>query len=100
MEKKIALLKEKLAEISKNLSLLYVEDSNGLRHQAEKIFKRFFSNVVSASDGEEGYKLFRENPYDIVITDIKMPKIDGLELIKLIRDINEDVKLPMYQDVR
>ncbi len=44
-----------------------------------------FSKVILASDGEMAYKLYKEELPDIILTDIKMPKVDGLNLIKQIR---------------
>ena len=78
---------------SKNLSLLYVEDNTGLRLQMEKFLMKFFSNLYIAKDGEEGIELYKRYQTDIVITDIKMPGIDGLEMANKIKDINPRVKI-------
>lgn len=72
-------------------SLLYVEDNVGLNTQATTLFKKFFDTVVSATDGSEGLALFEKYHPQIVITDINMPKIDGLKMSEMIRSIDPDV---------
>lgn len=48
--------------------------------------------VCTASNGEEAIEKFRKNPVDIVVTDINMPKVTGLEFLKRLKSINDDVK--------
>lgn len=66
-------------------SVLYVEDNEPLRLNATKLLLKFFSDVRSAKDGEEALELFAKREADIVITDIKMPHLDGLGLIREIK---------------
>ena len=82
----------KLKELSDGLSLLYVEDNEGLRAKALSVLRKLFSNVISAEDGEEGYLLFKEYRPKIVISDIRMPKLDGLSMIKKIKQIEPTTK--------
>jgi CheY-like chemotaxis protein len=72
-------------------TLLYVEDNVGLNAQATTLFKKFFDTVLSAKDGAEGLALFEQYHPQIVITDINMPKIDGLKMSEVIRKSNPDV---------
>ena len=81
-----------LKKLSDGLTLLYVEDNEGLRAKALVLLKKFFSNVISASDGEEGYNLFKEHRPEIVISDIRMPKLNGLEMIRLIKQLEPSTK--------
>lgn len=81
-----------LQELSAGLTLLYVEDNDGLREKALKLLKKLFVNVISASDGQEGYDLFKQHRPQIVITDIRMPKLDGMEMIKQIRQLDPFTK--------
>lgn len=76
---------------SKKLNLLYVEDEAEGREITLKILKIFFSNIVVAVDGEDGFKKFQDNDIDLVITDISMPKLDGLAMLEKIKTINKDI---------
>ncbi|MFP4332846.1 MAG: response regulator, partial [Campylobacterales bacterium] len=49
--------------------------------------------VISATNGEEAYELFLQKRPDIVITDLYMPKLDGLELTEKIKEVDENVKI-------
>lgn len=82
-----------LRESSEGLTLLYVEDNKGLQVIARRLMEKFFSNVISASDGEEGYQLFKELRPQIIITDIRMPRLNGLDMIKKIKKIDPDIKV-------
>jgi signal transduction histidine kinase len=55
--------------------------------------KRRINNVLTASNGQEGYDLYLKHKPDIILTDIKMPMMDGLEMSSLIRD--EDAEVPI-----
>ncbi|HEX5329668.1 response regulator transcription factor [Sulfuricurvum sp.] len=67
---------------------LYAEDDEITRTQITKILKMLFNQVYVASDGEEALRLYEEKHPDIIITDIKMPRCDGLSLITKIRKYN------------
>jgi DNA-binding NarL/FixJ family response regulator len=74
-------------------SLLYVEDNEGLNAQATILFKKFFDTVFSAHNGEEGLKLFQLHRPQIVVTDINMPKMDGLKMSEAIHEIDPDTTI-------
>ena len=82
-----------LAKLAKDFTLLYVEDNSGLQKQAGKIFHKFFSNVIVAGDGEEGLESFKKSNTDIVVSDIKMPKMNGLEMARKMKEIDSDVRI-------
>jgi len=87
---------DKVFNLTKNLTILYVEDDTILLEETSENFENMFLKVDTALDGEEGFKkylqFFQTNlkHYDIVITDINMPKINGIELIKKIYNENEN----------
>lgn len=82
-----------LKELAQNRTLLYVEDSEKMREQASTLFRKFFTNTVVAKDGAEGLELFKQHRSDIVITDISMPFLNGLEMAKEIKAINPETKI-------
>lgn len=75
---------------SKKLKLLYVEDNKEARNSTALILEEFFDNIVLAENGEDGYSKFKENEIDLIITDINMPKLNGLEMIEKINKIDRD----------
>lgn len=90
---------KKLKSLSKELSLLYVEDDENLRNETYKLMIQLFKVVHVAKDGEDGLSLYNNfyldtnSHYDIVISDIKMPKLNGVELSKSILNINQNQKI-------
>lgn len=76
---------------SRNLKLLYVEDNESARASTIGVLKEFFDDIFVAVDGEDGVQKFKENKIDIIITDINMPKMNGLEMLATIRKIDKDV---------
>ncbi|MEA3369993.1 MAG: response regulator [Campylobacterota bacterium] len=79
--------------IAKEHTVLYVEDNKALRLNAAKLLGKFFERVDVAEDGVAGLQLFKKNHYHLVITDIKMPNMDGIELVKRIKNIQPATKV-------
>ena len=73
-----------LKEIKK-FSLLFVEDEKTSRKIGLIIFKELFKDVVVAKDGEEAIEILKNQRFDLVITDLKMPKIDGFEVVRYVK---------------
>lgn len=69
----------------KNLSILCVEDEDGVRKPIVNTLKYYFGNVYEASNGQEGLNAYEEHRPDIILCDIQMPVMDGLEMIRQIR---------------
>jgi len=84
---------EETITYSKKLKLLYVEDNKDAREMTTMILEDFFDTIIVAVDGSDGYKKFHENTIDLVITDINMPKMNGLEMCKEIRKIDNNIPL-------
>ncbi len=84
---------KKLQEAARGISVLYVEDNESLRKNAAKLLRKFFKNVYVGADGLEGLQLFKEYHPQLVVTDIKMPKMDGITLSQKIKHIRPDSKL-------
>lgn len=72
----------------KQVTVLYVEDQANLREELGAFIKRRVKKVFIAENGIQGLDMFKKEKPDIVITDIKMPKMDGIEMTKAIRQEN------------
>ncbi|MDQ1340551.1 MAG: phosphoserine phosphatase RsbU/P [Campylobacterota bacterium] len=77
-------------EMLRKMSILYVEDDLFIRSQVSKIIQRMVKNLYIASDGEEGLGIFKMEHPDIVLTDIEMPNMNGLDMAEKIKDINPE----------
>ncbi|MFA6196039.1 MAG: HD domain-containing phosphohydrolase [Sulfurimonas sp.] len=80
-------LKE-LVNLSKELKILYVEDDRIIRASMTHYLLKLFPNIVVANDGEVGLELYKTQKFDIVITDLSMPLMNGLEMISKIKELN------------
>jgi DNA-binding NtrC family response regulator len=69
------------------MRILIVDDETGIRNSINELLKDRFE-TFTAEDGEQAFKLFSEKSFDIVISDFKMPKMSGLELLAKIREIS------------
>lgn len=74
----------------KNMSLLYVEDDVETNRLMSMILETQVSSFYSACDGEDGLSKYEQYKPDIVITDIQMPKMNGLDMIREIKKIDSD----------
>ncbi len=79
--------------ILKSSSILLAEDENLVRESFGRLLSLYVDEVFLAKDGEEAYKLYKEKHPDIVITDVRMPKLNGIELIKKIRNDNPTIPI-------
>lgn len=84
-----------------DISLLYVEDEQTTREQVSRILQRIVTELYVAENGHEGLALYREKQPDIVMTDMMMPGMSGLEMVREIRRLNQDsqvIMLTAYSD--
>jgi YesN/AraC family two-component response regulator len=84
-----ALVKEKL----KKLSVLFVDDEKLVTDTMKDILPMIFDKTYYAEDGYEGLQKYMNHYPDMVITDLSMPHLDGLSMIRQIRKINKDTKI-------
>jgi len=86
-------MQEKLAKI-KELKMLFVEDEVDLINIISTTLNKLNLNFLTANNGEEALEIYKNNlDIDLIVTDINMPKMNGLDLIEKIRDI--DPSLPI-----
>ena len=76
-------------------NILIIDDEKAIRKTLSEILSYEGYKIEEASDGEEGLKKFRDKAYDVVLCDIKMPKLDGLEFLDKAREANPDVPVIM-----
>ena len=69
----------------KNISILIAEDDENLRALYVEYLELFFANVYEARDGLQAYEIYQSKAPDIIVSDIGMPKLDGIALIQRIR---------------
>jgi len=81
-----------LLKHSSSLNVLYVEDNELLRTETTTLLKNFFSTIDTAEDGLQGIELNSKKKYDLVITDIVMPNIDGISMIKEFKKVDSNQK--------
>ena len=84
---------EDLIKYSKTVRVLYVENNKLYRENSFGVFKIFFHDIDAAKDGEEGFKYFENNKYDLIITTLDMPKVNGIEMITKIREISKNITI-------
>lgn len=76
-------------------NILIIDDEKAIRKTLTEILSFEGYHIVEAADGEEGLKQFKEKTYDVVLCDIKMPKLDGMEFLQKATEHNPDVPIIM-----
>ncbi|HPE55904.1 MAG TPA: response regulator [Bacteroidales bacterium] len=76
-----------------DISVLFVEDEELLRAIYERILNKLVSKLYIAPNGKEGLDAYNTYHPDLIITDIMMPVMDGLEMVQNIRQVDDDVRL-------
>lgn len=84
---------ENLRHILKKLNLLYVEDNKKLLLEVKNVFGPIFLNIFTAPNGEKALEILENEKIDLIITDLQMPKIGGIELIKEIRTKDKNISI-------
>jgi len=82
-------------DIQQDFDILFVEDEKAIRNNYTRYLKRYFTNVYEAQDGEEAYAIYKEKKPQILIVDLNIPKLNGLELLTKIREHDHSVKAIM-----
>ena len=80
---------------SRQARILVIDDEDSVRDVLSRMLKAKGHQVAVASDGEEGIERFRSEPFDLVFTDLGMPKLSGWEVGKTIKAINPKVPIAM-----
>ncbi|MDP5274663.1 response regulator [Chengkuizengella axinellae] len=75
--------------------LLIVDDQHGIRVLLEEVFKMDGFYTLTAANGQQALKHVNNDPPDLVLLDMKIPGMDGLEILKHIKEINASIKVIM-----
>jgi len=76
-------------------NILIIDDEKAIRKTLSEILSYEGYKIDEAGDGEEGFRKFRENEYDVILCDIKMPKMDGIEFLEKAKESNPDLPIIM-----
>lgn len=76
-----------------NPNILLVDDNRDGLLVRRSLLEEVGYRVEIATNGEEGLKLFESSPFDVVVTDYRMPRMDGLELIQRIRQVKPNTRI-------
>lgn len=85
-----------LKDASYNLSVLYVEDSLIMTNHFIKLLKRSFKNVVAVNNSEEALHIYKNDSFNLVITDMVLQTINGVSLIDAIRKIDDSQAIIVF----
>lgn len=77
----------------KNIKILVVEDDDIVRENEVEYLQEYFENIYEAKDAIEALKIYEQIQPSIIITDIQMPKLNGLEFVQRIREKNDEVQI-------
>jgi two-component system, OmpR family, response regulator VanR len=77
----------------KTSTVLFADDDIKYASQFSQTLSYFFQKVLVANDGEETLSIFKNNDCDVIILDIEMPKLNGIEVAKKIREIDENIPI-------
>ena len=75
--------------------ILVIDDEKSIRYTLREILEYEKYIVEEAKDGEEGLEMITNNHYDVVLCDIKMPKMDGIELLDKVAELEKEVQIIM-----
>jgi len=82
-----------MKDYTKEITILYVEDEDDVRDGYARALNRICNKLYLASNGLEGLELYKKYKPNIVVSDIKMPKMNGLDMAKRIKEIDPCVDI-------
>lgn len=80
-------------KILKSLNILYLEDEDNIRENVSKVLSFICKNVYSARNVNEALEFFKNEQIDIILSDISMPELSGIDFVKMIRSNNKIIPI-------
>jgi DNA-binding response OmpR family regulator len=77
----------------KDKTALYIEDELDVLKNISELLSHFFDEFYTASNGEQGYQKFLDHKVDVLLVDIELPKMNGIELIRKVRQTHKDLPI-------
>ena len=77
----------------KDITILYVEDDNSTSKKMESLLKKYFKKIIVSTDGLDGLETFKNESIDLIISDINMLNLSGLEMLEKIREFDKDIPI-------
>ena len=78
------------------MKIMLVDDSRTIRNIQKKVLAKLgFDDIVEAADGVEALAAYKESPPDLMLVDWNMPNMDGITLVKTIREMDKSIPLIM-----
>jgi len=87
-------------ELSYRNTLLVIDDDEAIAHNLKKVLKKEGYKVFTAHSGEEGLKIIEKNKIDVVITDINMKGMDGIEVLRMAKAYYSDIEVIMVSGMK
>ena len=84
---------DELLEFTKSLKVLYVEDNEEARLAVGELLSCFFDHIVTAVDGVDGLEKFENGDFDLLVSDIKMPRMNGVDMAKTIKAMSPNIAI-------
>ena len=82
-----------MAQSEQNAKILLAEDDNDMRRFLVKALQNAGFEVISYDNGLSAYQRLREEPFRLLLTDIVMPEMDGIELARRAAELDPDIKI-------
>lgn len=73
--------------------ILIIEDDESIRQVLKEYLEQLDYQVITAADGLEGLDLIKQENYDLIVSDIRLPYVSGIGLIKVAREINPKIPI-------
>jgi two-component system response regulator AtoC len=84
---------------TENISILAVDDEENFLQMIQTMFMQEGYNIETAKDGVSAINILQQRTFDLVLLDIKLPRVDGVEVLKFIRDHSYDTQVVMLTGV-